>query len=111
MPLEEVSRYLDHSSTVPTRRYAQQTPEALDERAARALAESRTRGGLTPPSLSLVPSLIRGVGRRPKDRDLDENERRAPVRHQVTGRAKRSKPDTMRVRVRGEYVRYEERRA
>jgi integrase len=42
MPLEEVSRYLGHSSTVPTRRYARQTPEALGERAAAAL----TRAGL-----------------------------------------------------------------
>jgi integrase/recombinase XerD len=40
MPLEEVSRYLGHSSTVPTRRYAQQTPEALGERAATALARA-----------------------------------------------------------------------
>jgi integrase/recombinase XerD len=40
MPLEEVSRYLGHSSTVPTRRYAQQTPEALGERAASALARA-----------------------------------------------------------------------
>jgi integrase len=40
MPLEEVSRYLGHSSTVPTRRYAQQTAEALDERAANALARA-----------------------------------------------------------------------
>ncbi len=43
MPLDEVSRYLGHSSTVPTRRYAQATPEALGERAADALA----RAGLT----------------------------------------------------------------
>jgi integrase len=43
MPLEEVSRYLGHSSTVPTRRYALQTPEALGVRAADALA----RAGLT----------------------------------------------------------------
>jgi len=42
MPLEEVSRYLGHSSTMPTRRYAQQTPEALGVRAADAL----TRAGL-----------------------------------------------------------------
>jgi integrase len=42
MPLEEVSRYLGHSSTVPTRRYAQQTREALGARAADAL----TRAGL-----------------------------------------------------------------
>jgi integrase len=45
MPLEEVSRYLGHSSTVPTRRYAQQTPEALGERAARALARAGLVGG------------------------------------------------------------------
>jgi integrase/recombinase XerD len=42
MPLEEVSRYLGHSSTMPTRRYALQTPEALGERAAAAL----TRAGV-----------------------------------------------------------------
>src|SRR5450759_586382 len=40
MPLEEVSRYLGHSSTMPTRRYAQQTPEALGIRAADALARA-----------------------------------------------------------------------
>jgi len=40
MPLEEVSRYLGHSSTIPTRRYAQQTPEALGIRAADALARA-----------------------------------------------------------------------
>jgi hypothetical protein len=40
MPLEEVSRYLGHSSTMPTRRYAQQTPEALGERAASALVRA-----------------------------------------------------------------------
>jgi len=40
MPLEEVSRYLGHSSTMTTRRYAQQTPEALGERAASALARA-----------------------------------------------------------------------
>jgi integrase len=40
MPLEEVSRYLGHSSTVPTRRYAQQTAEALGIRAADALARA-----------------------------------------------------------------------
>jgi site-specific recombinase XerD len=37
MGLEEVSRYLGHSSTEPTRRYAQQTPAALGQRAADAL--------------------------------------------------------------------------
>jgi integrase len=37
MGLDEVSRYLGHSSTEPTRRYAQQTPEALGLRAADAL--------------------------------------------------------------------------
>ena len=40
MPLEEVSRYLGHSSTITTRRYARQTPEALGERAAAALARA-----------------------------------------------------------------------
>jgi integrase/recombinase XerD len=40
MPLEEVSRYLGHSSTVPTRRYALQTTEALGVRAADALARA-----------------------------------------------------------------------
>jgi site-specific recombinase XerD len=38
MPLEEVSRYLGRASTMTTRRYAQQTPEALGERAAAAPA-------------------------------------------------------------------------
>jgi integrase len=42
MPLEEVSRYLGHSSTMTTRRYAVQTPGALGQRAALALE----RGGL-----------------------------------------------------------------
>jgi integrase len=37
MPLEEVSRYLGHSSTDVTRRYAQQTPDSLGRRAADAL--------------------------------------------------------------------------
>lgn len=40
MPLEEVSRYLGHSSTGPTRRYARQTPESLGVRAADALARA-----------------------------------------------------------------------
>lgn len=40
MPLEEVSRYLGHSSTMPTRRYAQQTPDSLGRRAAEALARA-----------------------------------------------------------------------
>jgi integrase len=40
MPLEEVSRYLGHSSTDVTRRYAQQTPDALGARAAEALARA-----------------------------------------------------------------------
>jgi integrase len=40
MPLDEVSRYLGHSSTAPTRRYAQQTPTALGVRAADALARA-----------------------------------------------------------------------
>jgi integrase/recombinase XerD len=46
MPLEEVSRYLGHSSTVPTRRYALQTPEALGERAASALSRAELVLGL-----------------------------------------------------------------
>jgi integrase len=37
MPLDEVSRYLGHSSTDVTRRYARQTPDALGRRAADAL--------------------------------------------------------------------------
>jgi integrase len=40
MPLEEVSRYLGHSSTDVTRRYARQTPDALGRRAADALERS-----------------------------------------------------------------------
>jgi integrase len=40
MPLEEVSRYLGHSSTDVTRRYARQTPDALGRRAAEALERS-----------------------------------------------------------------------
>jgi integrase len=44
MGLEEVSRYLGHSSTAPTRRYAQQTPEALGVRAADALARAGVSG-------------------------------------------------------------------
>lgn len=46
MPLEEVSRYLGHSSTMPTRRYAQQTPGALGERAAAALERAGLVGDL-----------------------------------------------------------------
>jgi hypothetical protein len=45
MPLEEVSRYLGHSSTDVTRRYAQQTTEALGIRAADALARAGIVGG------------------------------------------------------------------
>ncbi len=45
MPLEEVSRYLGHSSTDVTRRYAQQTPGALGERAATALARAGLAAG------------------------------------------------------------------
>lgn len=48
MPLEEVSRYLGHSSTDVTRRYARATPETLGTRAADALA----RGGLVAPASS-----------------------------------------------------------
>ena len=44
MPLDEVSRYLGHSSTAPTRRYAVHTPDALGHRAAEAMA----RAGLVP---------------------------------------------------------------
>jgi integrase len=40
MGLDEVSRYLGHSSTEPTRRYAVQTPAALGRRAAEALARA-----------------------------------------------------------------------
>ncbi len=44
MGLEEVSRYLGHSSTMPTRRYAQQTPDALGLQAADALARAGVSG-------------------------------------------------------------------
>jgi len=37
MPLDEVSRYLGHSSTAPTRRYAVHTADTLGHRAAEAL--------------------------------------------------------------------------
>ncbi len=40
MPLDEVSRYLGHSSTVTTRRYALQTADALGRHAADALARA-----------------------------------------------------------------------
>jgi integrase len=40
MLLDEVSRYLGHSSTMPTRRYAQQTTESLGSRAAAALTQA-----------------------------------------------------------------------
>ena len=40
MGLDEVSRYLGHSSTQVTRRYAQQTPDALGRHAAEAMARS-----------------------------------------------------------------------
>ncbi len=40
MGLDEVSRYLGHSSTAPTRRYAQQTPDSLGRWAADALARA-----------------------------------------------------------------------
>jgi hypothetical protein len=40
MPLEEVNRYLVHSSTDVTPRYAQQTPDALGALAAEALARA-----------------------------------------------------------------------
>ena len=57
MPLEEVSRYLGHSSTDVTRRYARHTPETLGARAADALA----RGGLmapASPTATAVPSPV-----------------------------------------------------
>jgi integrase/recombinase XerD len=44
MSLEEVSRYLGHSSTIPTRRYAQQTTDAPGVRAADALARAGLAG-------------------------------------------------------------------
>lgn len=40
MPLEEVSRYLGHSSIQVTLRYAKQTPDSLGRRAAEALARA-----------------------------------------------------------------------
>jgi hypothetical protein len=49
--------YLGHSSTMTTRRYAQQTPEALGERAARAL-ERAGLVGVDSPTLTDVPTLI-----------------------------------------------------
>jgi hypothetical protein len=45
MPLEEVSRYLGHSSTDVTRRYARHTPETLGAQAAEALARAGLSGG------------------------------------------------------------------
>jgi integrase len=51
MPLEEVSRYLGHSSTDVTRRYARHSPETLGARASDALA----RGGLTAPGRRDAP--------------------------------------------------------
>jgi integrase/recombinase XerD len=64
MPLEEVSRYLGHSSTVPTRRYAQQTPEALGERAASALARAGLVAGLPSQPMLFSPARPRtGAGR------------------------------------------------
>ncbi|MHB8460619.1 MAG: tyrosine-type recombinase/integrase [Candidatus Limnocylindrales bacterium] len=44
IPLEEVSRYLGHSSTDVTRRYARQTPDALGLRAAAALERAGLLG-------------------------------------------------------------------
>jgi integrase len=44
MGLDEVSRYLGHSSTMPTRRYAQQSPGSLGRRAADALARAGLAG-------------------------------------------------------------------
>jgi integrase len=45
MPLDEVSRFLGHSSTQVTRRYAVQTSEALGARAAEALARAGVVSG------------------------------------------------------------------
>jgi integrase/recombinase XerD len=44
MGLDEVSRYLGHSSTDVTRRYAQQTPDSLGHRAADALERAGLAG-------------------------------------------------------------------
>jgi integrase/recombinase XerD len=44
MPIDELSRYLGHSSTDVTRRYARQTPETLGARAAEALARAGVTG-------------------------------------------------------------------
>ncbi|CAN5583080.1 site-specific tyrosine recombinase XerD [soil metagenome] len=44
MPLEELSRFMGHASTQVTRRYAVQTPDALGERAAEALARAGLAG-------------------------------------------------------------------
>ena len=43
--LDEVSRYLGHSSTDVTRRYARQTPETLGRRAAEALERAGVTSG------------------------------------------------------------------
>jgi integrase len=45
MPLDEVSRYLGHSSTDVTRPYARQTPDALGRRAAEAFARAEVSAG------------------------------------------------------------------
>jgi len=45
VPLEEAGRYLGHSSTVPTRCYAQQTPKALVVTAADAVVRAGLVGG------------------------------------------------------------------
>jgi site-specific recombinase XerD len=44
MDLESVSRFLGHSSTMPTRRYARQTPVSLGQKAADALARAGVTG-------------------------------------------------------------------
>jgi integrase len=55
MGLEEVSRYLGHSSTDVTRRYAQQTPDSLGHRAADALERAGFAGGpVTSPARQTV---------------------------------------------------------
>jgi hypothetical protein len=63
MPLEEVSRYLGHSSTVPTGRYALQTPEALGERAVGALSRAGLGAGCRWEPLGLPPRPRTGAER------------------------------------------------
>jgi integrase/recombinase XerD len=56
MGLDEVSRYLGHSSTDVTRRYAQQTPDSLGHRAADALERAGLAGiRVMPPARDAAP--------------------------------------------------------